>query len=601
MDFDTSSEQDTLRDSVRRFIDREYDWEKRFAVIRSPHGVDPAHWATFAELGWLGAGLSEEAGGFGGGAIENALIAQELGRGLVTDPFVEHILATQALVAIGGKAAGTLIGAMVMGEMRVVPAFQEEGGRGDGRVVEASATGKGEGTTVSGTKTLVEGAGNADQLIVSALSTAGVGLYLVDAKGAGVVQLHYRTVDNRRVADIVLTNAPAVALATGPGAAAAIEQGIDHALGAMAGDNRAAQSTAASAAKQVFSTAGLFVGGQAIQLHGGIGVTEELNISHYYRRLFVIARQFGDADLHGDRFADGVDHGALAAESRRRQSGSDPHDRQSAIHDKRLPGDMTGRLRRHERDHPGNILGLGNPLQCRSAGGLFTKSGFVEQSPDHVGGSGAGRDRIDPHAAIPPFDRELPHHLLQRGLRHAIDAAAGEGDMGIDRRYAHHRPAAPRRHMGQAKAREPQRAADIHVHDLGPARLGQLGQRIEHRVRRRIGDQYVDTAKGRERAVDQPREIVFRRRMAGDGDTIEAVLAHLPLHRRTGFRLARRQGDARALLCQKPRGGEADAARAAGDDGNFARKGAGGVDGGRHYDVSYTVRPGSAVAMTFDI
>ncbi|MEJ7935349.1 acyl-CoA dehydrogenase [Sphingobium sp. AN558] len=373
MDFDMSSEQDALRDSVRRFIDREYDWEKRFAVIRSHEGVDPAHWATFAELGWLGAGLSEEAGGFGGGAIENALIAQELGRGLVTEPFVAHVLATQTLAAIGGETAGPLIGAMVTGETRVVPAFQEEAGRGDWRVVGASSTGEGKGATVSGTKTLVEGASSAERLIVSARSAEGVGLYLVDAKGAGVVQSLYRTVDNRRVADIALTDAPAITLASGPAAQAAIEQGIDHALvtlcgealglmdaalwatrdylkvrkqfgtaigtfqalqhrmadmlietemarsilyhalGAMAGDDRAAQSTAASAAKQVFSTAGLFVGGQAIQLHGGIGVTEELDISHYYRRLFVIARQFGDADLHGDRFAHGVDHGALAA------------------------------------------------------------------------------------------------------------------------------------------------------------------------------------------------------------------------------------------------------------------------------------------------
>ncbi len=79
-----------------------------------------------------------------------------------------------------------------------------------------------------------------------------------------------------------------------------------HALGAME-EEEAIRTAAVSAAKVQASTGGLFVGQQAIQLHGGIGVTEELNISHHYRRLFVIARQFGDADLHLARFAQATD------------------------------------------------------------------------------------------------------------------------------------------------------------------------------------------------------------------------------------------------------------------------------------------------------
>jgi alkylation response protein AidB-like acyl-CoA dehydrogenase len=363
MDFDYSPEQDALRDSVRRFVEREYDWEKRFTLIRSPQGVDLAHWATFVELGWLGAGLSEEAGGFGGGAVENALIAEELGRGLVTEPFIAHVVATQLLAALESPQAADLIGAMVMGEQRIVPALQEEVGRGDWRLMDSAAN----GATVSGTKTLVEGASTADRLIVSARSNKGIGLYLVDARGTGVTLKPYRTVDNRRVADVELSSAPAVELATGPAAEAAIELGMDHgiitlcgealglmdaalwttrdylkvrkqfgtaignfqslqhrmadmlietemvrsllfhALGAIAGTDKTARTAAISAAKATVSTAGLFVGGQAIQLHGGIGVTEELNISHHYRRLFVIARQFGDTDLHLDRFAAAVD------------------------------------------------------------------------------------------------------------------------------------------------------------------------------------------------------------------------------------------------------------------------------------------------------
>lgn len=363
MDFDYNSEQEALRDSVRRFVEREFDWERRFALIRSQAGVDPAHWATFAELGWLGAGLSEAAGGFGGGATENALIAEELGRGLATEPFIPHVIATQMLASLEGERPADLIAATVMGEKRIVPALQEAAGRGDWQQIASKAT----GSTVTGEKTLVEGAAFADQFIVSARSEEGIGLYLVDAHATGVSHKPYRTVDNRRVADITLTAAPAILLASGPTAEAAIENGMNHgivtlcgealglmdaalwttrdylkvrkqfgtpianfqalqhrmadmlietemvrsllfhALGAIDGADRAARTAALSAAKATVSTAGLFVGGQAIQLHGGIGVTEELNISHHYRRLFVIARQFGNADLHLDRFAAAVD------------------------------------------------------------------------------------------------------------------------------------------------------------------------------------------------------------------------------------------------------------------------------------------------------
>ncbi|WP_313805972.1 acyl-CoA dehydrogenase [Sphingobium sp.] len=366
MDFDYSSEQEALRDSVRRFVEREYDWERRFSLLRSPAGVDPAHWATFAELGWLGAGLSEEDGGFGGGATENALIAEELGRGLVTEPFIAHVVATQILAAVESDA----VAGLVMGETRIVPALQEANGRGDWKVIESEAS---ESGTLSGTKTLVEGAAFADRFILSARSPKGVGLYLVDAQVPGVTLKPYRTVDNRRVADIDFHDTPALELAVGAVAEAAIDHGMDHGIvalcgealgimdaalwatrdylkvrkqfgtaignfqalqhrmadmlietemvrsllyraqGAIASSDPAARAAAISAAKAAVSTAGPYVGGQAIQLHGGIGVTEELNISHYYRRLFVIARQFGDADLHMDRFAAAVDRNAIPA------------------------------------------------------------------------------------------------------------------------------------------------------------------------------------------------------------------------------------------------------------------------------------------------
>src|SRR5258706_12346689 len=113
MDFALDEPQTLLRDSVRRFIDNEYTFEQRRRVVEHDGGFDARHWAQFAQMGWLGAGMPEEAGGFGGGAIEMALITEELGRGLGVEPFVAVPgLAAQALLHAGpGSALGALIDA----------------------------------------------------------------------------------------------------------------------------------------------------------------------------------------------------------------------------------------------------------------------------------------------------------------------------------------------------------------------------------------------------------------------------------------------------------------------------------------------------------
>lgn len=367
MDFNYTAEQDALRESVRRFVTREYDWERRFTIIRSAEGVADEHWGMFAELGWLGAGLSEAEGGFGGGAIENAVIAEELGRGLVTEPFIAHVLATQLLAAIGTAQTAELVGALVMGETRIVAALQEPAGRGDWRITNTRASGTASSVSITGTKSLVEGADRAESLILSANDGERTGLYLVRADDPAVELRPYRTLDNRRVCDIHLNNAAAVLLAEGEDAQVAVDKAMDNAIVALCGEalgimdsalwatrdylkmrkqfgtaignfqalqhrmadmlievemtrsalfnafgsiaeqDASARNAATSAAKVQASTGGLYVGQQAIQLHGGIGVTEELNISHYYRRLFVISRQFGDADLHLARFAEASD------------------------------------------------------------------------------------------------------------------------------------------------------------------------------------------------------------------------------------------------------------------------------------------------------
>src|SRR5438874_2296383 len=100
MDFALDEQQTLLRDSVRRFVDIGYRFEQRRQRVANEGGFSARQWAQFAQMGWLGAGLPEVAGGFGGGPIDTALIAQELGRGLVVEPFVDvAVLAAQALLS----------------------------------------------------------------------------------------------------------------------------------------------------------------------------------------------------------------------------------------------------------------------------------------------------------------------------------------------------------------------------------------------------------------------------------------------------------------------------------------------------------------------
>ncbi len=365
MDFTFSAEQTALQDSVRRFREREYGFEQRRLIVESPDGFSADHWKTFAELGWLGVGLGEEAGGFGGGPIETALIFEEFGRGLVVEPLAAHVVALQALVLAAGKGRQNLVAAMVAGEERIALAHFEPEGRGDSRHVSARVEAAGDGYRLSGHKALVIGGASADRFLISARDGDGVSLFLVDRNAPGLRLQIYRTLDNHRVADIWMEG---VALDTasllGPrgGALDAIETAVDHGIIALCADavgamdaalwmtrdylktrqqfgttlnnfqalqhrmadmlietelsrsilyqglaalgfpDRDARQAGVSAAKVQIAKGGLFVGGQAIQLHGGIGVTEEHPIGHYYKRLFVIAQLFGNADHHLDRF-----------------------------------------------------------------------------------------------------------------------------------------------------------------------------------------------------------------------------------------------------------------------------------------------------------
>ena len=79
MDFDISEEQQQLADAVKRFLDKEYDFEARMRILKSPGAMSESAWQSYAELGLLALPLAEEHGGFGGGAADLMPVMEAMG------------------------------------------------------------------------------------------------------------------------------------------------------------------------------------------------------------------------------------------------------------------------------------------------------------------------------------------------------------------------------------------------------------------------------------------------------------------------------------------------------------------------------------------
>ena len=370
MDFNYTPEQQQFKDALRRFIDKDYTFEQRNKIVHSEQGVSEQAWATLVELGMTALPVPEEQGGFNGSAVDMMVVMQELGRGLVVEPYFATVLGAQFLKLAGGQNA--LLEKVAGGELKLACALGERQARHELFNIATTATADGDGYVLNGTKTVVLHGAQADQLIVSARTgggqsdTDGISLFLVPAEASGVSRRAYRTIDCQRAADISLSNVrvPRSALLGTAGAGwdildAAVDYGATllcaEAVGAMDALNAAtlehlktrqqfgvpigkfqalqhrmaemfmqaeqARSMATlaavkvasrdanerrrtvSAAKARVGQALKYVGQQAIQLHGGMGVTNELPAAHHFKRLTMIELTLGDTDHHLARFA----------------------------------------------------------------------------------------------------------------------------------------------------------------------------------------------------------------------------------------------------------------------------------------------------------
>ncbi len=363
MDFLLDSEQEALRDAVRGLLAKAYDTsETRRAVTKQDPGWDEKTWQRLAEMGILGLPFDEEDGGMGAGPAEVSIVAEEIGRVIAPEPFVEAVVLAGGLVAAAGTAEqrAEILGALAEGAL--VPAFAhtEPASRYELAASGVKASSTGDSWTLSGVKEPVLGGARADLLIVSAAVEGGTGLFLVQPEADGLTRTGYSTFDGGRAARVAFDNTPATPLGeAGADQSAAIAATVAQAqiayghesLGAMDTALRTttdylktrkqfgvplmtfqaltfraadmyvslelARSTvawatlvlldggdateAASRAKLQVSKAGRHIGQEAIQLHGGIGMTAEYSVGHYMSRLTAIDHALGDGRHHLNR------------------------------------------------------------------------------------------------------------------------------------------------------------------------------------------------------------------------------------------------------------------------------------------------------------
>ena len=361
MDFNFSDDQNSLRDAVARWVEKGFDFPRRHALAKAG-GKTRALYAELAELGLTGLAIPEAHDGMGFGATEAMVVMEELGRGLVNAPYAAAALVVPTLLsAAPAELQAAWLPKIASAEALVVPALQERGARYQLSHVTTTATQTAAGWVLSGQKSVVPAADEADAFVVPARITGasdaadGIGLFLVETGAQGVTVTGYPTQDGGRAGELMLANAGA-ALITAEGYAV-LEQAVDVGIAATCaegvglmdkmlaitvdymntrkqfgstlagfqalrhriadvkmqvelgrsmsfyaslklGEAPAQRRRALSQAKVQLGNSMRYVGQQCTQIHGGIGVTDEYISSHYFKRLTMLEMAYGDTMHH---------------------------------------------------------------------------------------------------------------------------------------------------------------------------------------------------------------------------------------------------------------------------------------------------------------
>ncbi|MBY0283505.1 MAG: acyl-CoA/acyl-ACP dehydrogenase [Sphingomonas sp.] len=345
-----NDEQTMLRDMVREWADNESP-VTAFRQMRNAapaEGYDPTAWATMAEMGLAGIVIPEEFGGTAFGYLSLGLVLEQLGRNLAASPLASTSAAASAIV-LGGSAddKAKWLPKIATGEVVATLAIDEGPNHDPTKVTTSVTDGK-----LSGTKAFVAEGDSAGLFIVSATD----GLYLVDAAAGGVTRSTRKMADARSHAEVAFNAAPATKLDVGTqaiidrataascaemlglavrafettndylktrvqfGQVLSTFQALQHRMAKMFTELELMRSVVEGAleaidsgrsdvdqavclAKAVASETSRLVSREMVQLHGGIGMTDEYDAGFYIKRAAVLETMWGSASYHRERFA----------------------------------------------------------------------------------------------------------------------------------------------------------------------------------------------------------------------------------------------------------------------------------------------------------
>lgn len=357
MDLKFDEQQELLKQSLERYLERTLPFDARRE--QKAAGDFVLYWNRLeGDLGIAAAGIAEDCGGFGGGSEAEMIVASALGRALAVTPYAScHVLSASVLEALGQTA---LVERIAGGELLVTTAIEEPQTRGDVALTQTRAARLDNGWTLTGTKLVVDFAAQADLVLIPARTEDGeFALFAVDAAELGEALKPFALIDDTPAADIILDGLKIgedACIAKGEAVLPALEIAVARALAALCAEasglaavmvadtvaytkereqfgvpissfqalqhrmvdmwSRAQEieaasllaslkvedATAIAAAKATIGDGLRLIGQEAVQIHGAMGLTEELRVGHYFKRATVIENRLGSAGDHVERY-----------------------------------------------------------------------------------------------------------------------------------------------------------------------------------------------------------------------------------------------------------------------------------------------------------
>ena len=363
MNLDYNDEQNMLREQIQKFCESEYDFYKREEIVKSSNDFDQNVWNLFAEQGWLSMPFSEQSGGLGFGPIELSILFEEFGKALVIEPYLSTVVLSGTLLDKSTfSEKNDLIEKICTGSIHISLAYAEVDNGYDYLNPSTTLDSK---FVLNGTKTLVLNGSNAEKIIVTCTNDDTLNIVVLDANTPGVSINSFSTVDGQSCSEISFENVKldkSNIIAAGNDAENLLKETINlatlcicaEAVGCMEScyhktleytkgreqfgqpisgfqvlqhrmvdmfieselaksllikamlevNNRSDEMYKhVSALKSYVGKSGKLSAKEAVQLHGGMGVSEEMMIGHYLKKMISIDALFGNADYHLKTFS----------------------------------------------------------------------------------------------------------------------------------------------------------------------------------------------------------------------------------------------------------------------------------------------------------